>query len=231
MTAPASTPQMESGLVYVVDDDAAIRTALDSLLRSLGLRVQVFARVADFLARDAAEPGPTCLVLDVRLPDINGLDLLHAASRTGGHPLPPTIMITGHGDIPMSVRAMKAGAVEFLSKPFREGDLLRAINEALVRDRAEHHAREELTILRTRYASLTRREHEVLHAVVDGLLNKQIAAQLGMSEATVKQHRAQVMRKMGLSTLAMLVRSMERLIRSTDGLTGSVGTNSVQSGT
>ena len=222
---------MESGTVYVLDDDAAIRTALDSLLRSLGLRVLAFARVADFLARDVSVegPGPTCLVLDVRLPDINGLELLHAASRTGTQPLPPTIVITGHGDIPMSVRAMKAGAVEFLAKPFREADLLRAINEALVRDRAEHQAREEIAALRTRYASLTRREHEVLHAVVEGLLNKQIAAQLGMSEPTVKQHRAQVMRKMEASTLAALVRSMERLMRGTEGISaGASGTNSVQ---
>ena len=219
----------KKGTVYVVDDDAAIRAALDSLLRSLGLAVQTFARVADFLARDVSIEGPTCLVLDVRLPDINGLDLLHAASRTGERPLPPTIVITGHGDIPMSVRAMKAGAVEFLAKPFREADLLRAINEALVRDRAEHQAREEIAALRTRYASLTRREHEVLHAVIEGLLNKQIAAQLGMSEPTVKQHRAQVMRKMEASTLAGLVRSMERLMRGTDGIsTNPASTNTVQ---
>ena len=219
----------KKGTVYVVDDDAAIRAALDSLLRSLGLAVQTFARVADFLARDVSIEGPTCLVLDVRLPDINGLDLLHAASRTGERPLPPTIVITGHGDIPMSVRAMKAGAVEFLAKPFREADLLRAINEALVRDRAEHQTREEIAALRTRYASLTRREHEVLHAVIEGLLNKQIAAQLGMSEPTVKQHRAQVMRKMEASTLAGLVRSMERLMRSADGISDNpASTNTVQ---
>ncbi|MBF5003143.1 response regulator transcription factor [Diaphorobacter caeni] len=208
------TPPMESGLVHVIDDDAAIRTALDSLLRSLGLRVRLYARVSEFLAREADDTVPACLVLDVRLPDISGLDLLHAANETGGRPLPPTIMITGHGDIPMSVRAMKAGAMEFLSKPFSEAALLRAINEALLRDRAGHQEREELADLRLRYASLTRREHEVLHGVVEGLLNKQIAAQLGMSEATVKQHRAQVMRKMGTTTLAALVRSMERLMRS-----------------
>ena len=209
------TPPAPAATVYVVDDDAAIRTALDSLLRSLGLRVHTFACVADFLAHDAAPPGPACLVLDVRLPGINGLDLLRAASRTGEQTLPPTIVITGHGDIPMSVRAMKAGAVEFLSKPFREGDLLRAINEALARDGADRLAREELAALRARYASLTRRELEVLHAVAEGLLNKQIAARLGMSEATVKQHRAQVMRKMGAATLADLVRTMERMARGT----------------
>ena len=197
-------------LVYVVDDDAAIRTALDSLLRSMGLRVQAFGSVTDFLARDPAEAGPACLVLDVRLPDINGLDLLRAASSTA-HQLPPVVVITGHGDVPMSVRAMKAGAVEFLCKPFREVDLLRAINEALARDRHDWQAREELALLRARYRSLTRREHEVLHTVVDGLLNKQAADRLGMSEATVKQHRAQVMRKMAVSSLADLVRAVERL--------------------
>lgn len=201
----------EPATVYVVDDDEAIRTALDSLLRSLGLRVQCFGRVSDFLAREPLTEGAACLVLDVRLPDINGLDLLRAASRTAQHELPPVIVITGHGDIPMSVRAMKDGAVEFLSKPFREADLLRAINEALAIDRHERQAREAQAALRARYSSLTRREHEVLHAVVGGLLNKQVADRLGMSEATVKQHRAQVMRKMAVGSLADLVRAMERL--------------------
>lgn len=214
---PATAAPMHGATVYVVDDDAAIRAALDSLLRSLGLRVCAFACVADYLAREGDPGGPACLVLDVRLPGINGLDLLRAASRTGERPLPPTIVITGHGDVPMSVRAMKAGAVEFLCKPFREGDLLRAINEALARDCADRLAWEELAAQRARYASLTRREHEVLHAVAEGLLNKQIAARLGLSEATVKQHRAQVMRKMGAATLPDLVRAVERLARGPAG--------------
>lgn len=197
--------------VLVVDDDAAVRTALDSLLRSMGMSVRAYGTVSDFLAREPLETGPACLVLDVRLPDINGLDLLRAASRTAQRQLPPVVVITGHGDIPMSVRAMKAGAVEFLCKPFREGDLLRAINEALALDRQDRQSREELAVLRARYGSLTRREHEVLHTVVDGLLNKQAADRLGLSEATVKQHRAQVMRKMAVTSLADLVRAMERL--------------------
>jgi FixJ family two-component response regulator len=204
-------PPAEPDTVFVVDDDQAIRVALDSLLRSLGFRVSTYGRVADFLAREPLKSGAACLVLDVRLPDVNGLDLLRAASRTADGDLPPVIVITGHGDIPMSVRAMKAGAVEFLSKPFREADLLRAIHEALAIDRQERDARAAQAAVRVLYGSLTRREHQVLHAVVGGLLNKQVAEQLAMSEATVKQHRAQVMRKMAVGSLADLVRVMERL--------------------
>ncbi len=211
----STTNATANATVYVLDDDAAIRRALDSLLRSHGLRVQSFACVADFVARvdDAPSAGPVCLVLDVRLPDINGLDLLQSSTQSNARPLPPTIVITGHGDIPMSVRAMKSGAVEFLAKPFREDDLLRAIHEALARDRVEHQSREELAALRVRHASLTPREHEVLKAVTDGLLNKQIAALLGVSEPTIKQHRAQVMRKMECASLADLVRAVDRLER------------------
>lgn len=197
--------------IYVVDDDAAIRTAIDSLLRSLGMQVRTFGSVAEFLERDEAPPGASCLVLDVRLPGINGLDLLHAASRTAQRTLPPTIVVTGHGDIPMSVRAMKDGAQEFLCKPFREADLLRAVRQALAVDRAGIASHRHMATLQARYSRLTRREHEVLHAAVSGLLNKQIASQLGMSEATVKQHRAQIMRKMEVQTFAELVRATEQL--------------------
>lgn len=202
-----------SGTVHVVDDDAAIRTALDSLLRSLDLQVCCHDSVESFLASaaKAADPGPACLVLDVRLPGINGLDLLRASARTGHVELPPAILVTGHGDIPMSVQAMKAGAVEFLIKPYREADLLRAIEEALARDRQQQGLRRELADTRQRRATLTPREHEVLQLIVAGRLNKQIAAELGLSEVTVKLHRAQVMRKMGQASLAGLVRCITRL--------------------
>ncbi|MFY9477300.1 MAG: response regulator [Aquabacterium sp.] len=200
-----------TGTVHVVDDDTAVRTALDSLLRSVGLQVRTYADVESFLARDTSTPLPQCLVLDVRLPGLGGLDLLRASARTAHAELPPAILITGHGDIPMSVQAMKAGATEFLSKPFKEADLLRAIEEALRQDTQRHAQRQELSEWRQRYASLTRREHEVLHLIVAGRLNKQIAGDLGLSEVTVKLHRAQVMRKMGQATLADLVRCMTRL--------------------
>jgi FixJ family two-component response regulator len=202
-----------SGTVHVVDDDAAIRTALDSLLRSLDLQVCCHDSVESFLASPstATALGPACVVLDVRLPGVNGLDLLRASARTGHVELPPVILVTGHGDIPMSVQAMKAGAVEFLSKPYREADLLRAIEEALARDRAQQGLRRELADTRQRRATLTPREHEVLQLIVAGRLNKQIAAELGLSEVTVKLHRAQVMRKMGQDSLAGLVRCITRL--------------------
>lgn len=200
-----------AGTVHVVDDDHAVRVALDSLLRSMGLQVHTYDSVESFLSRPATDVVPSCVVLDVRLPGLSGLDLLHASARTAHTELPPAILITGHGDIPMSVQAMKAGAVEFLCKPFRESELLRAIEEALRLDLQQHHLRAERAEWRQRYASLTRREHEVLHLIVAGRLNKQIAAELGVSEVTVKLHRAQVMRKMGHDTLADLVRSVTRL--------------------
>ncbi|WP_374316618.1 response regulator transcription factor [Aquabacterium sp.] len=200
-----------TGTVHVVDDDDAVRLALDSLLRSMGLQVRTHATVEAFLARPLPDVVPSCVVLDVRLPGVSGLDLLRASARTAHTELPPTIVVTGHGDIPMSVQAMKAGAIEFLSKPFREADLLRAIEDALRLDSQQHIQRAERAEWRQRYASLTRREHEVLHLIVAGRLNKQIAAELGVSEVTVKLHRAQVMRKMGQDTLADLVRGMTRL--------------------
>lgn len=196
--------------VYVVDDDATIRESMDSLLRSVGLKSMGFASADAFLAHPRPDE-PSCLVLDVRLPGISGLDLLRASSRTGHAELPPVIMITGHGDIPMSVRAMKAGAVEFLTKPFKPGELLAAIAEALARDERAHLHKAEVAELRQRYETLTRREHEVLHHTVSGQLNKQIAATLEVSEVTVKLHRGRVMRKMQARTLADLVRIVERL--------------------
>jgi len=207
-----------TGTVHIVDDDTAIRTALDSLLRSLDLQVRCHDSVEAFLARPAeVQDGPCCLVLDVRLPGLSGLDLLRASARTGHAELPPAILVTGHGDIPMSVQAMKAGAVEFLSKPYREADLLRAIEEALGRDQQRQALRQELADTRRRCATLTPREREVLQLIVVGRLNKQIAAELGLSEVTVKLHRAQVMRKMGQDSLAGLVRCMTRLDAALDG--------------
>jgi FixJ family two-component response regulator len=195
-------------IVYVVDDDSAIRRALSRLLRVLGLDTQVFASPQEFLdaaRRDTA----SCLVLDVRLPDVSGLDLQQqlAAKRA----TLPIIFITGHGDIPMSVRAMKAGAVEFLTKPFREQDLIDAIQRALEQDRVARTRQREITALQRRYESLTGREKDVLPLVVSGLLNKQIAAQLGTSEKTVKVHRGQLMRKMSAGSVADLVRMADRL--------------------
>lgn len=195
-------------VVFVVDDDAPVRAALDSLLRSLGYAVRCFASAREFLDNPPID-APSCLVLDVRLPGLNGLDLqreLGARSSTI-----PIIFITGHGDIPMSVKAMKAGAVEFLTKPFREQDLVDAIHLALDRDRSTRRTAAELADLRARFESLTPREHQILERVVRGLLNKQIAYELKLSEVTVKIHRRHVMDKMGAGSVADLVRSWERL--------------------
>ena len=195
-------------VVFVVDDDASMREALSSLLRSVGLRVLTFASVGDFLIAQRPD-APACLVLDVRLPEISGLELQRtlAAARD---PL-PIIFITGHGDIPMSVRAMKAGAVEFLTKPFSHRDLLDAVRLALEGDRLARRQRALDLEIRARYDSLTPREQQVLHQVVAGKLNKQIAAELGTSERTVKAHRAQVMGKMQVDSVAELVRAADAL--------------------
>jgi len=196
------------GVVFIVDDDAAMRRSLESLFRSVGLRVEVFASAQDFL-RCTPPNLPGCLVLDVRLPGLSGLDLQRRMAEANLDI--PIVFITAHGDIPMTVRAMKAGAVEFLTKPFRDQDLLDATHLGLERDREARAQRAASQELQNRYHSLTPREREVMAYVVEGLLNKQIAAELGMSETTVKIHRHRVMEKMGADSLAGLVRMADRL--------------------
>lgn len=203
MTMPEPKPT-----VYVIDDDPSVRDGLDSLLRSVGYDVGSFPSPRDFLSHRRSD-GPSCLVLDVRMPDASGLDFQDELARTG-NPL-PIIFLTGHGDVPMSVRAMKAGAVEFLLKPFREQDLLDAIREALERDRVRLQQQISAAALHERFATLTARERQVMTLVARGRLNKQIAAEIGLSEITVKVHRGQVMRKMQASSVADLIRMADRL--------------------
>jgi FixJ family two-component response regulator len=190
-------------IVFVVDDDASVRRAIKRLVGSIGLKVEVFGSAHEFLSSKRPE-APSCLVLDIRLPGISGLDFQRTLADANIHI--PIIFITAHGDIPMTVRAMKAGAVEFLAKPFRDQDLLDAIHVALELDRTRRQQESEIAILRKRLESLTPREREVLPLVVSGLLNKQIAGEIGTSENTVKVHRSQLMRKMGADSLADLVR-------------------------
>ena len=204
-------------IVYVIDDDVALRDALSSLFRSVGLHVELFGSASEFLKKKLPDI-PSCLVLDIRLPGVSGLDF--QAQLAKSNILMPIIFITGHGDVPMSVRAMKAGAIDFLSKPFRDQDMLDAVFSALEAARKQLETKRDVADLVTLYGSLTAREKEVMAYVTKGLMNKQIAGELQLSEITVKIHRGQVMRKMGVRSVADLVRAAEKLgaaAKSTQG--------------
>ena len=208
--SPRTQPP-EDKMVYVVEDDEALRTALDALLRSAGLPVRCFGAADDFLQAELTDAS-SCLLLDVRLPGMSGLDF-HARLIAAGIAL-PVIFMTGYGDIPMSVQAMKAGAVDFLTKPFRDQDLLDAVIEAIRRDGTRRQQMQGVDSLAARYATLSPRERQVMQLVVSGLMNKQVAGELKLSEVTVKIHRGHVMKKMGTRSLADLVRAFEALKRA-----------------
>jgi FixJ family two-component response regulator len=195
-------------IVFVIDDDSSVRDAMSSLFRSVGLKVELFASPAEFL-RAPPPDGPSCLVLDVRLPGLSGLDFQSELDRTGVHI--PIVFMTGHGDVPMAVKAMKAGAIEFLGKPFRDQDMLDAVRAALASDLARREREKTASQLRTSFEKLTAREQEIMALVAAGLMNKLIAAEIGVSEITVKFHRGNVTRKMGARSIAELVRMADML--------------------
>ncbi len=207
-TSPRNVASAEEPIVYVVDDDASVREALRNLFRSVGLRVEVFGSAPEFLQSKPPDVA-SCLILDIRLPRQSGLDFQTDLAKAGIHT--PIIFMTGHGDIPMTVRAMKAGAVDFLTKPFRDQDMLDAVTAAIERDRNSRNEAKIHSDLRARFVTLTAREREVMARVTAGLMNKQIAAEIGVAEITVKIHRGHIMRKMAAKSLADLVRMAQTL--------------------
>ena len=207
-TSPRNLASAEEPIVFVIDDDASVREALRNLFRSVGLRVEVFGSASEFLQSKLPDI-PGCLILDIRLPRVSGLDFQAELADAGIHI--PIIFMTGHGDIPMTVRAMKAGAIDFLTKPFRDQDMLDAVTTAIERDRNNRNEAKTLSRLQALFATLTPREQEVMALVTAGLMNKQIAAEIGIAEITVKIHRGHIMKKMTAKSLADLVRMAQTL--------------------